>query len=655
MQTLRQLPLSRPFLAAPFFISLLAGIVAPAVAQTSEPPVVLPDFDAVATPLAGLPAADRYAGAVTTIGERQLRDLAPLDFASALRRSPGVTITRYNQVGAFGGAEGGALFLRGLGVSRPGGEIKTNFDGVPKLNGIFNHPLLDLLSLDAASAIDVHHRATPLEFGNTFGAINVRSPRVTSGTALRAGVAAGSFGTITESVAYGAKRGGTDYFFSQGYRASDGARPDASGRLTNWFFRIGQDLNEHWNVSYRVNRSDNRTTDPGMEGALLGPPSTRGETYETADWLHLAVAEFQSERTSGAIRAYLNEGEGNWTRRQFSGQADNLNDWRLHGVRWRQTVRFGEGGELLAGADWDVERGTSVLVPPAGPRVIFGPDTTRLFSPYVGLSQALSVGAWKVTPSAGVRHYECDVLGRSWSPQAGVVATNGRTEWRAGFSRAVNFPGLEVRVLSTFNAALGSSWRTLAPERAEQWELAVRHDFGGGASAALTVFRNDVSNRYAIVPPPPPPPRFANIGAYRTEGAELVGEFALGTNWKLFAGATLLRAEPDGVPYVPDATWNGGLNWSPAPGWQVSVDASYVSAMHIASLGRSSTATNPRTVGAQVSVNARVGRRFAVGAGGKTRLEIYVAGENLTDRTFAYTPGYPIPGINGMVGVRLER
>ena len=652
-------PSSSPFRALfPHFCRAAAlGLsVAAFAAETEEKPVTLPDFDAVATPLAALPASDRYAGAVTTIGEQQLRDLAPLDFASALRRSPGVTITRYNQVGAFGGSEGGAVYLRGLGASRPGGEIKTTFDGVPKLNGIFNHPLLDLLSLDAAAAIHVHHRATPLEFGNAFGVVNIETPRVaTEGSRARASVAGGSFGTFTESVAYGAKRGGTDYYFAQGYRRSDGARPDSDGELSNWFFRIGQELNEHWALSYRVNHGDNLTTDPGVDYPLSGVASTKGETYETKDWLHLAVLEWNYERVSGSIRAYLNEGEGNWTRRQFSRNSDSLNDWRLHGVRWRETLRLWEGGELLAGADFDVERGTSRSVPVTGATTQFGPDTTRLFSPYAGVSHGFRFGEVSVTPSAGVRYYDHDELGTQWSPQAGLVVAAGHTEVRAGFSRAVNFPGLEVRAISAFSPALGSTWRSLDPEEAEQWEVAVRHAFGGGAAASVTLFRNDVSNRYVIVAPPPPPPRYANVGAYRTEGVEVAGEYAPRATLKFFAGATLLRANRDDVPYVPETTLNGGVNWSPGNGWQVSVDAAYVSGMHIASLGRSTTAANPRTVGAQFALNARVARRFALGADGRTRLEVFVAGENLTDRDFAYTPGYPIPGINGIFGVRFER
>jgi len=632
--------------------TLLPGAAGAAVAPDADAPVVkLPDFDAVATPLAGLPSADRFAGATTTVGTEQLKDLAPLDFASALRRTPGVTITRYNQIGAFGGTEGGAVFLRGLGASRPGGEIRTTFDGVPVMNGLFNHPLLDLLSLDAAAALEVHHRAAPLEFGSTFGAVNVATPRVAeTGRVLRASLAGGSFGTVLESVAAGERTaGGTDYFFSQGYRRSDGARPDAEGSLANWFFRAGQALNEHWSVSYRVNRSDNRTRDPGALGATTG--STRGEIYATRDWIHLGVAEWNYDATSGAVRVYRNDGHGDWVRRELSGEADNFNTWRLEGVRWRQTLRIG-AGEVLIGADYDTQRGTSVSQPRSGPAVVFRSGTTGLFSPYAGVNHEWRVRGVSVTPSLGVRYYEHDTFGSRWSPQAGLVVAGPETQLRLGASRAVNFPGLEVQTLSAFIPPLGDSWTHLRPEEAEQVEVAVRQALGARAAATLTLFQNDVSDRYVIAFPPPPPPRYTNVGAYRTRGAELATELSPRDDLKLFFGATWLNNKPASLPYAPRQTYTGGVNWRFAAGWQLSVDASYVSAMHVAAANRAAGAANPVAVGAQAAVNARLVRRFALGG---DVIEVFVAGENLTDRDFAYAPGYPIPGVNGLVGVRWAR
>jgi iron complex outermembrane receptor protein len=59
-------------------------------------------------------------------------------------------------------------------------------------------------------------------------------------------------------------------------------------------------------------------------------------------------------------------------------------------------------------------------------------------------------------------------------------------------------------------------------------------------------------------------------------------------------------------------------------------------------------------VGAHFLLNARLARRFALGGRAGQRGEVFLAGENLTNRNFAYRPGYPIPGVNGMAGVRLD-
>jgi outer membrane receptor for Fe3+-dicitrate len=257
----------------------LSGAAADAPATPTEAVVKLPAYAVVESPIAHVGAADDFAAATTTVDEAQLRDLTALDFADALRRTPGVTISRYNQVGAFGGGEGGAVFVRGMGSSRPGGEIKMLIDGVPVLNGIFNHPLLDLMSVDLAASIDVSGRATPLAFGNTLAAINVTTPRVERpGARGRAELAAGSFGTIVERFEQGANTGGFDYYVSQSYRRSDGDRPDSGGRLENYFLRLGWTLSPCWQVSYVLNRTDNRAIDPGIEGAPPGPPLHAGRS-----------------------------------------------------------------------------------------------------------------------------------------------------------------------------------------------------------------------------------------------------------------------------------------------------------------------------------------------------------------------------------------
>jgi outer membrane receptor for ferrienterochelin and colicin len=83
-----------------------------------------------ASPLIQGNASDAYASFSTRMPADQVQDLNAVDLVSALRSTPGVTISRFNPVGTFGGEEGGAVYIRGMGSSRPGCEIKTYVDGV---------------------------------------------------------------------------------------------------------------------------------------------------------------------------------------------------------------------------------------------------------------------------------------------------------------------------------------------------------------------------------------------------------------------------------------------------------------------------------------------------------------------------------------------
>lgn len=614
-------------------------------------------MEVIETPVASQPSLDNYGASSVRVGGAQLEDLKALDFASALRRTPGVTISRFNQVGAFGGSEGGAIFLRGLGSSRPGGEIKTLVNGVPKMNGVFNHPLLDLLSVDIAESIQVMTRATPTSYGNAFAAINVTTPRLEKeGRLLSTRFAAGSFGTMMARVDGAIKQGAYDAYFSQSVRRSDGARPDSEGRLENSYLHLGASLGAQWAFSYELNHTSNRSTDPGSTLTLSSASSTKGETYETEDWLHIGTLSHNHGKSYGSLRVYRSDGEGNWTRRQYSGNSDSLNDWSLYGLRWRETLNVCAGGEIVAGTDLDYTRGETISIPKTGVASHFGPETVRLLSPYAGFSQTLELGeTLKLVPSVGLRHYAHDELGDQWAPQAGIILSAGQTRLHASYGRGVSYPGLEVQAFSAVVIpALGQSWRMLDPETVDQYELGVRHSFRSGNAVALTLFRNEVSQRYVVVPPPPPPPRYVNLEDYRTEGVELSTEVTVGRSLALFGAAAWLRASPSDIPYAPHGSYTGGVNWRPAADWKLSVDASYVTSMRVASQARTAGAPNLVGVGAQFLLNARLSRSLKFGAEQGAVAEVYVAGENLTDRDFAYTPGYPIPGINGVFGIRID-
>ena len=173
---------------------------ATAAAQADNQPVELPETTVIGSSVIDQNKVDSFGSLTTVVGQDQIRDLNALDLSSALRRTPGVTVSRFNPVGSFGGAEGGAVYIRGMGASRPGSEIKTYIDGVPFYMGVWGHPLLDLLPINAMQSISVYKGPQPQKFGNTFAAIDL-TPRTAEAGDNQHGelqVTGGSFHTATD-------------------------------------------------------------------------------------------------------------------------------------------------------------------------------------------------------------------------------------------------------------------------------------------------------------------------------------------------------------------------------------------------------------------------------------------------------------------------
>ena len=127
----------------------------------------------VTAPLASINTS-RYGDEMDTVSSGQIDDLNAQDLPTALRTVPGVIISQYNEMGNYGGGDGGAIYLRGQGSGRPGAEITTMVDGIPLFAGVWTHPLMDQLSINNASVIDVYKSAQPVLIGNMgFGAVNM--------------------------------------------------------------------------------------------------------------------------------------------------------------------------------------------------------------------------------------------------------------------------------------------------------------------------------------------------------------------------------------------------------------------------------------------------------------------------------------------------
>ncbi|WP_028444622.1 TonB-dependent receptor [Chitinimonas koreensis] len=605
-------------------------------------------IEVVAKPIVEDNRIDDYAASSAVIGERQLRDLGAVDLASALRRAPGVQISRYNPVGAFGGDQGGAVFVRGLGLSRPGSEIKTYIDGVPFYMGLWNHPLLDLLPINGMRSVTVYKSPQPAVSGNNFAAVDLRAKRaLEDGLHGAVRLSAGSFDTVVEQAELQGKHGDVDFSLAQGYARSDGHRSHADGELKNLMARVGLRLDAHWRLEAGLVQVDNRAGDPGDE--RLASPAV-APRYDTEATLLSSTLRHAHGDWQGELRLYRSRGEGNWLD-QPAPDGDTYSDFRLSGLRWQERFSPWSGGELLAGIDLDRMSGEArfARVAPAPASRFEAPDF-RIDSPYLALSQRMALDEdWLLQPSAGVRHYRHSDFGSETAPQAGLALISKRLTLFANASRGVNYPGLETPLLASLIPPLGQSWKQLDAERLDHAEVGFKFSPDAATQLDLSLFQDEVKNRYVFGFPPevPPPPQFINLGAYRMHGVELSLRQALGTDWTLFAGLTLLDPSIDHLPYSPRRSATLGLNGQ-LGGLRLAFDAQYQSEVWALNRARAAGAVNAEQVAGFAVANVRVAYPLAaLGRQGELFLDL----ENLFDRRYGYRPGYPMPGRWGRLGL----
>ena len=635
----------RPTAVALAVAALLLGASAPAEEPSGEVPQAEAAVTVTAKPVVEEVRRDPLAGTVTTVSARQVEDLGAGDAAAALRRVPGLVVSRYDVVGGYGGGDGGGVFVRGLGSGRPGAELSFSVDGVTKAAGVWTHPLLDALPIDAAAKLEVYKGAQPVLFGNmAFATVDlVPKRRTEEGFGGKVTAAYGSFATSTLGVEASGRSGGLDFVVVASQRKSDGHREGSDGRTRALFARAACDLGGGWSLSLTGDLTDGNASDPGAEG---GPPAGVTPRWESDDAMGVLTLTRAHGGRTGTLRLYVEDGAIDWLQWDAGRKEPftTFTDWRNVGLKARDVFTVLGRGELTVGLDVEAAQGMASEARVTGD-VPLGDHRFRNVAPYAAL--AVTFGdAVKVTPSAGIRWNHSRELGGVLGAQAGVTVSSALGEAHVRWARAFNLPGIWTAIF-TEGYGRGEEWKLLDPELVDHFEAGVSPRLGEKASLDVTLFYDDVTDALRFVPPPPPPPRWANTGAYLSRGAELTLTVEPLPELGLYAGAAYAHTTPGTVPFAPRFTFSGGAVATVSV-LRVALDAQWVDERWV---GNPRFPAAPARVGSYALLNAKATASLDALVPG---LEVFLAGENLTGSDYAYRPGYPMPGtsVNGGATVR---
>ena len=435
-----------------FGISLLMIlVVATSVfSEEEEKEITLEEVKVVASPIIEGNRVDDYGNRVTTVTGKQVEDLNALDFPSALRRTPGVTISRYNIVGSYGGDQGGSIYIRGMGGERPGAEIQTLVDGRPSFVGIWTHPLMDLMSVSNLGHVDVYKGAQPVLYGNSsYGVVNVVTKRmIEEGFTTTIRSAYGSYNTLNEYFEHGGKKGNFDYYLIGDFKKSDGHRENSDGEVQNYFGRMGYRFADAWNASFTMNYTDSYADDPGRVGA---PPIPVVPRFKVWDQVYDLTVSNKYEIAKGFLKVYHDDGHIRWKNQWDSGPKvafDTNTDWNNYGIRAQERLNLWTSGEVILGYDHDVYGGKAEEVRPTTVKSL---KDTHFYNsaPYIDVRHTFGKEL-QVTPSVGARYNMSKYFGDFFGPEAGLKVHYKDTELYARYAKGFNLPGATVMVGTGF-------------------------------------------------------------------------------------------------------------------------------------------------------------------------------------------------------------
>ena len=630
----------------------------------------LPNVIVTAKPDIAEVEIDKFSSTSAVITDETIRDLHAADLASALRNTPGTQISRYNPVGSFGGAEGGSVFIRGMGLSRPGSEIKTYIDNVPMYMPIWNHALLDLLPVNGMKDITIYKSAQPQVTGNNFASINMNTKTAGHGNGAsgNARVSYGSYNTVIEQVDMAGRYNDVDFNVAQGFSKSNGQRANASGQLSNIMGGLGFKLDQNWSVGVSGMAINNTASDPGNNTL---PAPAIAPTYDSAAQMVTAFVKHRYDLVEGEFRFYSNTGKGNINNDNGQGGwGTENNPFTMQGFRWKENITPWSGGNLVAGLDYDTTYGSVTQTTPAAglpfypgdptpvnpPTVKTNLPTFKLTSPYVGLSHNFRLGdAWSLQPSAGVRTYQNNYYAAKTAPYGGISLISDAVTLFANASKGINYPGLEGPAMNAanavwakrFGATANNSWANLSPEEMNHLEVGGKFYPDKKSRIDLSLFQDTISNRYTFTETAPLV-NWVTVGQYTTKGVELSGQREIIPEVTGFLGWTYLNNNSTtSLPYMPQNAFNAAITGYVYK-FRVSVDAQYQSSFYAQNLSRNAAFTNTTRIDGFGVANARIA--YPIPELGK-KGEVFVMVENIFNQQYSYRQGYPMPGTWGSVGL----
>jgi len=558
---------------------------------------------------------------VSQISKQDIENSGQMNILPALNMyTPGVFVTERNILG-FGVSNtgAGAITMRGISSS-PNTDVLVLIDGHPQYQGIFGHSLADAYVASDVEKVEIIRGPASILYGSNAmaGVINIITKKQKEdGFQLNLGASYGSFNTQKYFGTIGYKKDKISAYASVNHDQTDGIRANTDFNISNGYAKVEHEINKHFDVIADFSIAKYYANDNGPNTLLKPLPFnidiTRGKTSLSID--------NKFEKSEGGFKFYHNFGTHN-TFDSINGKFHST-DYNT-GAMLFQTFKLASGTTITAGADFKQYGGIA--------NQGFKHDsliTVNELAAYAYVQQTLFE---KLTVSAGLRLENNSKFGNELIPIGGLTYNlSNATTFKASVSKGFRSPTIMELYLYAPNPAL-------QPERMINYEISwLQSLLNNHLNLELTVFKVKGDNLIQVVGIGYSAKR-ENVGSFDNQGIEFSARYRLNRNLYFNANYSYLNLDKP-VIAAPRQQVNMGANYSYLI-WSLHVSAQYIENLY--------TSIQPLVTQSYALLNVRLSAR-------PTKfLELYIAGNNLTNAQYQINYGYSMPGINFNGGVNVS-
>lgn len=528
---------------------------------------------------------------------------------------PGLFVTERGITG-FGVSTGsaGQISLRGIG-GNPNTEVLILVNGNPQFMGIMGHPLADAYIASDVEKVEVIRGPASTLYGTNAmgGVINIiTKEQKEDGFNANARLMYGSYSTQKYMANAGFKKNGFSIFSSFNHDQTDGYRDSSDFKINNGYLRIGYDINCHLNINTDFSLAKFDATDPGEEG------SNAGEVIDITRGMGAVALDNRFDKSSGSLRFFYNFGEHNIS------DGFHSND-KNYGVLAYQAFKPFRGNTITAGIDYKQYGGIAENL---NANMVFADTTVWEMAGYIYIQQEIFS---KLVLNAGFRLEHNSVYGNEPVPTGGIAYhPTSTTTLKASVAKGFRSPTIrELYLWSPANA-------NLEPERMMDYEIGVMQKLiDNKLSLELTLFKAKGNNLIMMSEAY----KYQNTGSFSNAGVEFSGTYRPDTQLTIKTNYSYISMKDPIVAYPEQQLFVSGT-------YKVARLTVNISAQHIRNLY---TEVSPQIIKESYTLlNSRISYLI------NKHVDVFVKGENLTDKKYYINDGYPMPGLVVFGGINIH-